>query len=513
LPTSSKPVDTSKDLALALSESYPPLRYWPNLTKASLPQAIFLFDQRREAVYGGAARGGKSDALFAAALQYVDHPGYAALILRRTMPELRGADGLLARSHMWLANTDASWHEQTRTWTFPSGAIIEFGHVETETDRFKYDGRAYQFVGFDELTSFTELQYDHIGFTRTSPQVSVDVPLRTRGSCTPTGTGYGWVKRRFVTDRKQDVLFVPAKVRDNPGVRAEDYEASLERVPEDLRRRLLNGDWDVFEGAAFAHFDETLHVVAPFAIPNEWDRFECMDFGVSNPTAWHVVATDYDGNLIVFDSLYGPNRDASGRVTGGLPSEIAPLILAKRLGGWEARDADGWKQQSNRVWADPSIRNTEGIANQMGQRTSVMQEFSDHGVGGLTPANNDRQAGYLRLAELIKLDPDRRFPAWHPFAGQQGSPRLFLFSTCSELAEQLKAAPLEVEGKPLAGEAIAGDWESREGHAVAALRYGGLSRPGASKEPEPEIEDPRAALLARRRRLRERPTEDTFVEL
>lgn len=478
---------------MALAESYPPLgRYCPHLKTVSLPQAVFLLDDRRESGYGGAARGGKSDALLMAALQYVDVPGYAALILRRTFPELRGAEGLLDRAKGWLVNTDAHQSDEGKLWTFPSGATLRFGHVETEQDRFKYDGQAYQFVGFDELTSFTESQYDHIGFTRMSAPSEMRVPLRTRGSCTPTGQGYGWVKRRFITHRAADVLFVPAKVRDNPdGVDADDYEAGMARVPEGLRKRLLEGDWSAFEGAAFPAFDERVHVVAPFVVPAAWERFECMDFGVTNPTAWHVVASDYDGNLVVFDSLYGPGRDGNGKPMGGLPSEIAPHILKRRRDGWESFDEQGWKVSTNRVWADPSIRNTVGIADQMGKRTSVMQEFADLGVLGLSPANNDRQAGYLRVAELLQRDDARRFPAWHGLAGGEKAPRLFVFSSCTELVEQLRAAPLEEEGKPLSGEAIAGAWESREGHAVAALRYGVLSRPGVSVEPVVLPEEPR----------------------
>lgn len=470
-------LELSTDLSTALADSYPPLhKYWPNLNQVSPQQALFLLDHSREGAYGGAARGGKSDALMAAALQYVDVPGYAGLILRRTFPELRGADGLLARAHRWLTNTDAVWNEQTHTWTFPSGAILEFGHVESEQDRFKYDGRAYQFVGFDELTSFTELQYDHIGFTRTSPQVSVGVPLRTRGSCTPTGTHVGWVRRRFIRDRKPDVMFVPASVYDNPGVDAAEYALSLDRVPEDLRRRLLFGDWESFEGAAFEIADD--HLIQMFEPPDAFARFEAADYGL-NGAPWALWTVDFEGNLIATDMLY--ERDL-------LPSDLCPLILAKR--------ADGWGKD-NRAHIDPSVWHRTGARNKWGAPAMLADEFSDNGIR-VEPANNDPRAGLMRIRELLKFDPEHPFPDWHPKRGQMGAPRVFFLEpTVGALLQELRDAPLQPVEKRDGGEIIDPEWESRHGHAVAMTRYAVLSRPGPSEKPYEPLDDPRAETLRR----------------
>jgi hypothetical protein len=108
--------------------------------------------------------------LLMAALQYVDRPGYHALLLRRTFPELEGADGLIAKAHEWLGRFRESgeclWNEQKHRWTFPSGATIQFGHVKDENAMYAYQGQAYQFVGFDELTHFTKRMYEYIAFTR-----------------------------------------------------------------------------------------------------------------------------------------------------------------------------------------------------------------------------------------------------------------------------------------------------------------------------------------------------------
>lgn len=475
----------------------------------NLPQAIFLLDSSREAFYGGAAGGGKSDALLAAALQYVDVPGYAALILRRSYTDLSLPGAVMDRAQGWLAGK-AHWSDQKKTWTFPSGAKLTFGYMANDADMGRYQSAEFQYVAYDELTEFTEKQYEWL-FSRQRAGEGVPVPLRMRAASNPGGVGHGWVKKRFVQDetRKPGVVFVPAKLDDHPDETFKaGYRESLSNLDDVKRRRLENGDWDVGEGLAFSGFDTAVHVVANANLPWTWERFECMDFGVSNPTAWLLVGVDYDGNLVVADELYGPNTGADGKPSGGLPSETAPLVLERRRNGWEPHDEDGRKRQTNRVWADPSIRNTAPVAGTMGTRTSVQQEFADLGLGGISLANPDRRAGFLRLAELIRRDfgsntgddeigrASRRFPQWHHLAGQEGSPRIFFQRRCVNTIEQIQAAPLEAEGKPLYGEAVKGDWESQSGHTIAALRYGVLSRPGASGKPAALPADPRARAMA-----------------
>jgi hypothetical protein len=470
----------------------------------SAPQLAFLMLDLagvRESFYGGAAGGGKSDALLMSALQYVHVPGYRALILRRTFKQLSKGDALIPRSHEWLHDSDAAWNEEKKTWTFPSGATLEFGHVETEAAKYDYQGAAYQFIGFDEQTQFTETMYDYIGFTRSRRRRSMKlagVPIRVRATGNPGGEGHDWVLRRLVAaeTRKPGAVFIPAKVADNPGLDVEEYAESLAGLPEALRRQLLDGDWGVFEGAAYAMFDEDLHVVAPFAIPSEWDRFEQMDYGVAAPTAWHVVATDYDGNLVVFDEYYAP----------GLVSEHAAAVKRRRAGGWQVKDADGWNIRTNSVFGDPSTGNRTGGQTQLGDPATIVTEFAEHGIG-ISKANNARDAGYMRIAELLRPDPERLFPRWHPRYGEKGAPRLFLMS-CPNLIAQLKTAPVEPldSGDPLAGKAVKKEWERQHGHAHAALRYGVMSRPGASHEPKQTSDlDPRAAYMQSRR---ERAIED-----
>src|SRR5690242_3788459 len=115
-------------------------------------QAAMMVLDDLEVFYGGAAGGGKSAGLLMAALQYVDVPGYSALLLRRTYPELSLADGLIPLANEWLQPTDAHYRAATFTWKLPSTATLTFGYLQYEQDKYRYQGASFQFVGFDELT-------------------------------------------------------------------------------------------------------------------------------------------------------------------------------------------------------------------------------------------------------------------------------------------------------------------------------------------------------------------------
>lgn len=252
--------------------------YWPR--PPAPKQAAFLSLPHTEALYGGAAGGGKSDALLMAALQYAHVPGYAALLLRRTFPDLNQPGALIPRSKEWLADTDARWNENEHRWYFPSGASLTFGYLQHEDDKLQYQGAEYQFIGWDELTQFSETQYTYVSFSRARRTTDLAVPIRVRAASNPGGPGHEWVKQRFGLYREQGApddaplachrrdwphrqrVFIPASVLDNPGIDAESYVASLAELDHHTRRQLLNGDWaarpvgDLFRREWFEIVDE-----------------------------------------------------------------------------------------------------------------------------------------------------------------------------------------------------------------------------------------------------------------
>lgn len=233
-------------------------------------QRAFLQLSDLEAFYGGAAGGGKSDALLMAALEYVHVPGYSALILRRDFARLRLPGAIMDRAKQWLWSTDARWNGGEARFTFPSGATLQFGYLDNPDDWLRYQSSEYQFIGFDELTEFqltTDIESNPYlkMFARLRKTIDIPVPLRMRSASNPGNVGHAWVKERFLTEESSKAIvrgdrgeggvfngpegrkFVPAAIRDNPALDPEEYIKNLQHLPPVTRARLMLGDWQVME--------------------------------------------------------------------------------------------------------------------------------------------------------------------------------------------------------------------------------------------------------------------------
>lgn len=214
-------------------------------------QAAFLLLDCEEALYGGAAGGGKSDALLMAALQYVDLPNYSAILFRRSYADLALPGALMDRAYEWLNNTGARWKDTEKRWIFPSGASLSFGYLETDRDKFRYQSAEFQFVGFDELTQFQDTQYLYL-FSRLRRLANSPVPIRMRAASNPGGVGHVWVKDRFIVSKSASRRFVRAGLRDNPFVDQESYLSQLGKLDAVTKAQLRDGDWNATsEGSLF----------------------------------------------------------------------------------------------------------------------------------------------------------------------------------------------------------------------------------------------------------------------
>lgn len=340
-------------------------RYSPHVPTPK--QAVFLLMPHLEILFGGAAGGGKSDALLMAALQYVHVPGYSALLLRRTYTDLALPRALLDRARDWLTNTDAQWNAQEKTWRFPSGASLTFGYLESPSDRYRYQSSEFQFVGFDELTQFHEREYLYL-FSRLRRQSGVHVPLRMRAATNPGGIGHDWVKQRFITEKHRNRLFIPARIEDNPFL-DESYRTSLEQLPFVERRQLQYGDWDVMASGNYFRREW-------------WHLLSEQPPVVRTVRAWDLASTE--------PSATNPDPDWS-----------VGLLLGETADGAVVLDVQRFRASPGSV-----VERILQTARMDGQATRILIE-QESGASGKLVLNHLQQHPQLRGYTVLGVRPDR----------------------------------------------------------------------------------------------------------
>ena len=415
------------------------------------PQTEFLAASEREVFYGGARGGGKSYAMLVDPLRYCDNQKHRALLIRRTMPELRD---LINHSQQLYpkAYPGAKWREQEKEWKFPSGARIEFGYAENLTDVLRYQGQSYTWIGIDELPQYPT--QDIYNFLRSSLRsVDPEIPVFMRATGNPGNVGSQWVKEMFVDpstpNTKFDIdiktptgikkisrRFIPAKLQDNPYLmQTDDYYAMLASLPEVQRKQFLDGNWEAFEDSSFPEFNKDIHVVKSFDIPRGWMRFRAADWGYSSPACCLWFAIDFDNNIFVYRELY------TKKLTADLFAQKVLQLEEGEYIRYGVLDSSTWARRGD---IGPSIAET------------MVQEGCRWRPSDRSPRS--RVAGKLELHKRLKLNEDTGFPT------------LFIFDNCINLIRTLPMLPID-KNNPEDVDTHAED------HAYDALRYGCMSRP------------------------------------
>lgn len=451
-------------------------------------QAAFMARPEYEALYGGAAGGGKSDALVIEALRQVHIPHYKGLILRKTFPQLAELiDKTL--NYYPRAFPKARYNAGSHTWRFPSGAKIVFGAMQYTKDRTKYQGQAYDFIAFDELTHFTYEEYSYM-FSRNRPN-GPGTRVYIRATANPGGVGHGWVKERFITAGKpmtpiaeeikwrqpdgQEVarirnrIFVPSSVFDNPALLHNDpnYIQNLASMPEAEREALLYGNWDSFVGQVFTewrndseHYKDRVntHVIAPFQIPETWSIWCGLDWGYSRPFAVGWFAVDHERRLYHIREYYG----CTGTPNQGV--KLEPGAVAREIKRIESEDPNLKGRTIHRV-GDPAIWGSDGTES----------------IGALM----ERERVYFERGDHARIDGKMQVHHRLAFDGE-GRPMLYVFDTCRNFIRtvpNLVYSESNVEDVDTSG----------EDHAYDMLRYVCMKNPiapRARKAPPLVVYDP-----------------------
>ena len=427
-------------------------------------QTEFLSSGADEIFYGGAVGGGKSECILMGATRYIGERDYNAMLFRRTYPELERT--LIARSHRYFTGS-AKWSDNKKRWTFPSGATIGFGHLERESNVYDHQSAEYQYLGFDELGSFTKFQYEYLKTRWRNTNPRIKKVIRSGGN--PVGIGKQWIKQTFIKGRdpmqiyynplsKTSSQFIPAFLEDNPTLYLGDpsYAAQLENMSDKrLAQALRWGDWSGLDGAYFDDFwlekdGKPWHRIPNYFPTEEDEIFGSMDWGY-DPDAfcYHLHAMKrislLSGSftrIITFMELYGTKKDPSqwAEIIKGIESKLPKQVRIRYL--------------------DPSAFNKDPKGG-----SSVADSFRSNGVSTVK-ANNDRAMGWQSMRDWMGEAID-------------GNPSWQITVACPHLLDQIADA----ERDPMDSFDILGGMD----HARDTARYFLISRTPTrwKKEEEP----------------------------
>ncbi|MEG2039200.1 MAG: phage terminase large subunit [Oscillospiraceae bacterium] len=372
-------------------------------------QIAFFKAQSKYIAYGGARGGGKSFAARTkAVLLALNYAGIQILLLRRSLAELRENHTIPLQK---LLKDVAKYKEQSKEFIFPNGSRIVLGYCSAESDVLQYQGQAYDVIFMEEATQFTEFQFTTLTESnRASGMCKTAFKPRMYFTCNPGGIGHTWVKRLFIDkeyrnmERAEDYTFIKALVYENEFLMENDpdYVRTLENLPEDRKKAMLYGDWDIFAGQYFSEFNRDIHVLEPFEIPLHWKWYFTMDFGL-DMFAGYWIAVDEQLNAYVVKEHCQSNV---------IISEAAQIIKEKT-------DVPIYA-----YLAPPDLWNRR---QESGKSLAVL--FAEQDIY-LTKTSNDRVSGWLAVKEWLK-----------PFDDVDGIKRakLRIFSNCTNLIKCIPA--------------------------------------------------------------------------
>lgn len=416
-------------------------------------QKEFCLATNKYICYGGARGGGKSHvSRIKMCLLALNYSGIQILLLRRTLKELRENHVLQLQK---LLKDIAIYKENTKEFLFPNGSRIVLGYCDNEKDVLQYQGQAYEVIVLEEATHFTEFQFQTLTESnRMSGNMKEPFNPRMYFTCNPGGVGHLWVKRLFIdkdytpTENPDDYKFIPSLVFENKYIMEHDpnYVKVLENLPEDRKQAMLYGNWDIFDGQFFREFKRSIHVIEPFQIPDHWNRYIVMDYGL-DMFAVLFIAIDTKGKAYVYNEIHKSNLIVSE----------ARQILKSIMRHYKYKY----------IYAPPDLWNRN---RDTGKSTAEL--FWEGGID-LTKASNNRIAGWLNVKEWLKVRKVRNEQTGELYEDSD----LKIFSNCINLIKYLpqlqhdEKEPNDVATEP-----------HEPTHITDALRYFCVSRTAPTKE-------------------------------
>jgi hypothetical protein len=345
-------------------------------------------------------------------------PGLQVYLFRRTFPELEKNHILPSRT--FFPEDVCSYKTRDRRWEFDNGSMLHFCHCQYEADVFQYQGAEIHLLLIDELTTFTEFQYD---FLRSRVRCALRIPKKWRhkipgivcGS-NPGGVGHQFVKKRWVdylvpykiskAPNKEGGMrrcYIPGLLGDNKILMETDpeYIHRLDALPEPYRTAYMDGDWDIFMGQAFMLSNKN-HIIEPIPIPDNAPVYMTFDWGFGAPFSVGWWWLDADGRLYRFDEWYGWN----GEINKGLRLEDSKIAVGIKKREY-SQQVEKYQRQVRYAGHDCFSKKPD--YNGGGQGKSTAEVFAEHGLY-LTKGDANRDLKIRQFRERLKIPDDGTRP-------------------------------------------------------------------------------------------------------
>jgi predicted phage terminase large subunit-like protein len=400
------------------------------------PQESFSASVADIVIYGGSAGGGKSWSLLFEAARHVRVPGYSAVVFRRLSTEITKPGALWEESRELYPEYGGAPREDRLEWRFQTGgarSIIAFSHLQYESDKYGHKGAQYCYLGFDELTSFTDTQFWYL-FSRNRSTCGVRPLIRASTNPDPDS----WVRklidwwigedglaiperdgvlRYFVRDgddlvwgdspeeviekapafERADVkslTFIRSRLEDNRILMTKDpgYRASLLLLPRVERARLLGANWNI-RAKAGDYFDRAWFEVVAEAPAKLRQVVRAWDLAATKPSKenpdpdWTVgvkMGIDKDNQIWILDIV---------RV------RLGPLGVDRTRNNIASQDGRGVVQL---FWQDPGQAGKDQVATikrkMIGLRVESVVAKKDKTTYAL-PVSSAAEAGNIKIVQ------------------------------------------------------------------------------------------------------------------
>lgn len=281
-------------------------------------QMNFLLSQELEVgLLGGTGRGGTTALAMAAAI-WTDYPQYRALLLRRQYSDLSLSGGLLDVCRRLYIPAGARYNQETHSFTFPSGAVVQLGYCSCDADLDHWRSSQYHHIAVDECQDWPPSHYNFF-FSRLRKREADPIPLQMRVSGNPGGRYAQDVRDYWIRGSDPNRRYIIATFRDNPHLNGQLYEQSLMKLDAVSRQQSMYGDYEIEpEGNMFQR--SWFKVIEQNEVPAEIQKVRAWDLAASTATSsdWTAGAlmAQADGvfYLVNIDRFKGTPKEVFDRM-------------------------------------------------------------------------------------------------------------------------------------------------------------------------------------------------------